>query len=132
LKITVVLACLLIASAISIGVGGAFLLDYNLVPQYLVELTAVATLVLLVLAIFVRRANFWAINISTALGVIAPLLSLSTPDHIGVLLSLGQGLLISLLGMLQILGFFVFPIAFVIIRLVFWKRVSSARKGLQN
>ena len=126
------LACLLVASAISIGVGGALLLAYNLVPQYLVELTAVATLVLLVLAIFVRRANFWAINISTALGVIAPLFSLSTPAHIGVLLSLGQGLLISLLGMLQILGFFVFPIAFVIIRIVFWKRVSSAGKGLQN
>lgn len=128
MKITNLLACLLLASAISLGFGGVLLYRYNLVPDYLIELTVVAIGILVILAVYVRRRNMIAINIATILGVIAPAFSLSTPAHVVVLLSFGQGFLTTILGGLQFLGFFIFPIAYVVLRLVYHNGISIENK----
>jgi hypothetical protein len=131
LRIADVLTGLLIASAISLAIGGALLYGYRLVPNYLVELTGVAVLTLLVLSFFVHKPNMTAVNIGTVLGVIAPAFSLSTPAHVQVLQSFGSSVLISLLGLLQFLGFFLFPIAYVVLRLVYRNNIAGGQKQQQ-
>jgi hypothetical protein len=117
---------LLLASAVSLSIGGALLYAFDLVQVQLIELTAVAVVVLLFLAIYVRRGKLWAINIGTALGIIAPLFSLSTPAHVAVLTSIGQaGALLSLLGILQLLGFFIFPLTYVILRIAYRNGIAT-------
>jgi len=118
MKLQNILSALLIASALSLGVGGIFLYVYSLVPVVLVETTVVAVIVLLILSYFVLKGNMISVNLSTILGVAAPVISLSTPAHLGVLQQIGSGGLISFLGMLQLFGFYIFPIGFVILRIV--------------
>lgn len=127
---------LLIASALSLGVGGIFLYVDSLVPIVLVETTAVAVIVLFGLSYFVAKGNMMSINISTALGIIAPIISYSTPAHVGVLEQIGKGGLIAFLGVLQLLGFYIFPITFVILRIVYYGKLksllSNSSKALVN
>ena len=113
------LSALLVASAVSLVLGGLLLFVYNLVPFYLIALTAFAAVILAVLAVFVIRRNKIAINVATLLGIVAPAFSLSTPAHVSILLSLGASPLVTALGLLQLFGFFVFPIAYVILRIVY-------------
>jgi hypothetical protein len=120
-----VLALLLIASAISLGVGGIFLFAYALVPMILIDTTLIAVVVLLGLSYFVSKGNMLSINISTILGIVAPIISLSTPAHVGVLEQIGAGGLISFLGILQLLGFYVFPISFVFLRVLYRGRLEA-------
>ncbi len=131
-----VLSGLLIASALSLGVGGIFLYAYALVPSILVETTVVAVIVLLLISYPVSKGNMLAINISTILGIIAPIISLATPAHVGVLEQIGRGGLIAFLGVLQLLGFYIFPFAFVLLRLVYHGKlvnpVQSSSKALVN
>jgi hypothetical protein len=115
----------LIASALSLGVGGIFLYAYSLVPDVLVETTLVAVVVLLILSYFVSRHNILSINVSTVLGVVAPILSYSTPAHVGVLEQIGSGGLISFLGILQLLGFYIFPILYVILRIAYNRELKQ-------
>lgn len=115
---------LLLGSVISLSIGGFLLYAYNLVPVWLLELISMAIVVLLPLAYLVSKRNILALNISTILGVIAPIVSASTPSHLAVLFSFGQDLLLSFLGLLQIFGFYLFPIIFVALRLAFWKKLS--------
>jgi hypothetical protein len=119
------LGSLLIASAISLTLGGILLFYYALVPTVLVLTTFIAVLILLLLSTYVVKRNINAINIATILGVAAPIISYFTPSHVGVLEQIGTGGLISLLGVLQLLGFYVFPITYVILRLVFHQRIGS-------
>ena len=114
---------LLLGSVISLSIGGFLLYAYNLVPVWLLELISMAIVVLLPLAYLVSKRNILALNISTILGVIAPIVSASTPSHLAVLFSFGQDLLLSFLGLLQIFGFYLFPIIFVVLRLTFWKNL---------
>ena len=127
MKLPLVLSLLLIASAVSLTVGGAFLYAYKLVPMILVETTVVAVIVLYILSYFVARGNILSINISTVLGVLAPIISISTPAHVGVLEQIGDGGLIGFLGVLQLLGFYIFPISFVVLRLALYRRVRAPR-----
>lgn len=115
----------MIASALSLGVGGVFLYAYSLVPTFLVETTLVAVIVLLVLSYFVLKGNMISINISTALGIIGPILSYSTPAHVSVLEHIVDGGLIAFLGILQLLGFYLFPILFVILRVVYHGKLQN-------
>jgi hypothetical protein len=114
-----ILSSLLIASAISLGVGGIFLFVDNLVPTVLVETTFIAVVLLLILSNFVSKGNMLSINISTILGIVAPIMSYATPAHDGVLEQITTGGLISFLGILQLLGFYIFPITFVLLRIVY-------------
>jgi hypothetical protein len=125
LKKPSVLSLLLLGSALSLSIGSILLLTEKLVPTVLVELTAVAVVVILPLSFLVYRRNILAINISAALGIVAPVVSLSTPAHIAVLLSFGQNLLLSVLGLLQFLGFYLFPVSFVIIRVVYRNEITE-------
>jgi hypothetical protein len=117
------LGSLLIASAISLTLGGILLFYYALVPTVLVLTTFIAVLILFLLSAYVAKRNIIAINLATILGVAAPIMSYFTPSHVGVLEQIGTGGLISILGVLQLLGFYVFPIVFVILRLVFYQRI---------
>ena len=123
------MSALLWGSIISLSVGGFLLYSYNLVPPSLLELTGVAVVILIPLSIYVYKRNLLAINISTVLGFVAPAISLSTPAHLAVLRAFfGLDLLLSVLGLLQFLGFYIFPIAFIILRFVYWKRISIETK----
>lgn len=119
------LSALLIASAVCLGVGGWLLYIHLLVPMILVETTLVGTMVLVILAYFVARGVLLAINIGMILGVIAPLITFSIPAHMGVVQEIGSGGLIGVLGFLQILGFDVFPIIYVVSRVVYWSNVKK-------
>ena len=126
MRIQLLLSTLLIASAVSLSIGGFFLYVKSLVPLYLIETTLVAVVILFILSCFVERKNIISINISTILGLVAPVISYSTPAHVSVLEQIGTGGLISILGVLQLLGFYVFPVAFVILRLAFHKSISQS------
>ena len=116
----------MLLSAVSLSVGGYLLYLRSLVPLYLVETTLVAVIILYILSYFVAKGNMISINVSTVLGVVAPIMSASTPAHVGVLQQIGTGGLISFLGSLQLLGFYIFPIAFVILRVVFRSKLSGS------
>jgi hypothetical protein len=120
-----VLSGLLIASALSLGVGGIFLYVYALVPNILVETTLVAVIILLLISYPVSRRNMLAVNISTILGIIAPIISLVTPAHVSVLEQIWNGGLIAFLGVLQLLGFYIFPLAFVVLRIVYHGKLMN-------
>ncbi|MHB2036422.1 MAG: hypothetical protein ACYCPW_06725 [Nitrososphaerales archaeon] len=120
-----ILSLLLLASAVSLTVGGYLLYVNSLVPMILVVTTIIAVIILYIMSYFVARGNMIAINVSTVLGVIAPIMSASTPAHIGVLEQIATGGLISFLGLLQLFGFYIFPIAFVIVRIVFRSKLNS-------
>jgi hypothetical protein len=134
IRLPSVLSVLLIASALALGVGGIFLYVYSLVPMVLVETTVVAVIVLFVLSYPVLRGNLLSINISTVLGVVAPIISISTPAHVGVLEQIGKGGLIGFLGILQLLGFYLFPILFVVLRIAYngtlKKQIASSSRPL--
>ncbi len=129
LKITNILSALLLGSAICLSLGGLLLFVNGLVPMDLIELTATAVIIITPLSILVYRRNLTAINISTVLGFVAPTISLSTPAHIAVLLEFGHNFLISVLGLLQFLGFYLLPITFLVIRFAYWKRVAQDVKA---
>lgn len=125
MQIKAILGILLLASAVSLTVGGYFLYLDHLVPNILVETTIIAVIILYVLGYFVLKGNMISVNISTVLGVIAPIVSAATPQHVSVLTQVANGGLISFLGILQLLGFYIFPVSFVVLRLVFRARLSS-------
>lgn len=119
MRIQLWLSLLLILSASSLSVGSFFLYVNSLVPMVLIYTTVVAVTVLFILSYFVARRILVAINIATILGVIAPIMSALTPQHVSVLSQLFAGGILALLGLLQILGFYLFPIIFVVMRIVF-------------
>jgi hypothetical protein len=124
MRIKTILTVLLLASVASLSVGGYFLDVYGLVPLILIETTAVAAIALIVVSYFVWKGKIIAMNIATILGAIAPFITFSSPAHVSAVLQIGSGGLIALLGLLQILGFDVFPISFVLIRLALWNRIK--------
>ncbi len=124
MQLKLIFSALLLLSAVSLSVGGYFLYVKSLVPLFLVYTTLVAVIILYILSYFVARGNMISINVSTALGVIAPIMSASTPAHVGVLEQIGTGGLISFLGLLQLLGFYIFPITFVILRILFRSKLG--------
>jgi hypothetical protein len=125
MQLKLILSLLLLASAVSLTIGGLFLYVDSLVPMILVETTIVAVIILYVLAYLVARGNTVSINISTILGVVAPVLSAVTPAHLSVLEQISHGGLIAFLGVLQLLGFYIFPILFVVLRIVFRSKLVS-------
>lgn len=127
MKLVSILSVLLLLSAISLSIGGYFLYKKSLVPIILVETTLVAVVILFILSYFVAKGNVISINISTVLGVIAPIMSASTPAHVSVLEQMSRGGLIAFLGLLQLLGFYIFPITFVILRIVFRSKIGGWR-----
>ena len=120
-----IMSLLLLASALSLSTGGYLLYINSLVPEILIETTLIAVVVLFALSYFVARGNVLAISVSTVLGVVAPIMSAATPQHVSVLVQIDTGGLISILGLLQLFGFYIFPITFVVVRIVFRSRFSG-------
>ncbi len=125
MKIQLLLSYLLILSASTLTVGSFFLYVNALVPIVLIYTTLVAVVVLFTLSYFVAKRVVMAINIGTVLGIVAPVMSALTPQHVSVLSQLLVGGIIVLLGLLQILGFYLFPILYVVLRIVFRKSIST-------
>jgi len=132
MRLSKLLAFFLIASASSLTFGGLLLYYYALVPTILVETTFVAVVILFILSYFVAMGNVYSINIATILGVIAPIMSYFTPAHVGVLEQIGTGGLISLLGILQLLGFYAFPILFVVLRIAYHERIRRPLNSVNS
>jgi hypothetical protein len=125
LQLKSILSLLLLGSAISLSIGGYLLYVNSLVPMVLVDTTIIAVIILYIMSYFVAKGNIISVNVSTVLGVIAPIMSASTPAHVGVLEQIATGGLISFLGILQLVGFYLFPIGFVILRVVFRSKLKS-------
>jgi hypothetical protein len=125
LKIINFLSVLLFGSAICLSAGGVLLYRYNLVRLDLLQITAVAVIIIIPLSFLVCQKNLLAINIATILGFIAPTISLTTPAHLQVLLEFGQSWLISILGLLQFLGFYLFPVTYLVLRFAYRRRISA-------
>ncbi len=111
-----ILAGLLLGSAISLLAGGLLLYIFSLAPLVTVSGGWVIAAILVALSVYVHRYNMWAINISTLLGVISIVISPLIPAHAGALLGFGSTPRITLLDTLQILGFYVFPAIFIVLR----------------
>ncbi len=120
---------LLLGSALSLSIGDILLYAYNQVSMLLINLTLVAVILLYTLAYFVSKGRMIAINISTVLGVIAPILSASTPAHVGILSEFGRSWLVTADGLLQFLGFYAFPIAFVVLRIAYHSSLVKKAKS---
>jgi hypothetical protein len=124
MRIKTILTSLLLASVVSLSFGGYLLYANSLVPVILVETTGVAVVSLIIVSYFVWKGSMIAVNVATILGLIAPFITFSSSAHLGAISQIGSGGLVGLLGLLQILGFDVFPITYVIIRVVFHRRIK--------
>ena len=89
---------------------------YSLVPLSLSAVTVLTVCVLVTLSWFVQRGSSVALNLSTALGVLSVIVSLIIPAHAAALDQFGSSPLLTILDALQLLGFYAFPIAFVLVR----------------
>lgn len=118
---------LLVGSSLSLVVGGALLYAYSLAAPPLVAGGLVVSAILLVLAVFVWRLNRMAINVSTALAVVSIITSPLIPAHRGALLGFGANPLLAALDTLQILGFYVFPAMFLVLRATHYLQAKRAK-----
>lgn len=118
---------LLVGSALSLAIGGCLLYVNSLVPIVLAETTVIAVITLIILSYFVAKGNLILITVSTILGVVAPIMSALIPAHTGVVEQIGTGGLLTILGLLQLFGFYIFPLTFVIIRIAFRSRFNGWR-----
>jgi|GEM_PF-994179 hypothetical protein len=123
MKLQTVLASLLVGSGLSLSTGGYLLFKYSLVPMGLVYSTIVVVTVLFCLAAYVSRGAVKAINFATVLGVASIVFSLSSQAHRTALTRIGDGWLLTSLDLLQLAGFYVFPAAFVLLRIVYRNRL---------
>jgi hypothetical protein len=73
-----------------------------------------------------------AINVATVLGFAELAVSLSTPAHINVLLEFDRNLLFSVLGLLQVFGFYVFPSIFIVLRFLYRKSLVANASDKQQ
>lgn len=116
---------LLIGSTVCLAVGGYLL--YGVVPFILTVLTYLVVLVLLALAYLVETGNWVAKIIGALMAVLAIASSSTSPAHLSALARFGSNYTISLLDVLMVLGFYVFPGTY----LVFFvsEKVRGSRAG---
>ncbi|MEM3655745.1 MAG: hypothetical protein QXP58_04415 [Thermoprotei archaeon] len=118
MKIQNILAGLLFGSALSLSMGGLLLYVYRLATPAILSGGWVIAILLVCLGVYVLRLNVLAINISTILGILSIVVSPLIPAHREVLPGFGSTPIITLLDTLQILGFYVFPAIFIVLRFV--------------
>ncbi len=85
-------------------------------PLSLSAVTVLTVCVLVTLSWFVQRGSSVALNLSTVLGVLSVIVSFLIPAHAAALDQFGSSPLLTILDALQLLGFYAFPIAFVLVR----------------
>ncbi|QKR00452.1 hypothetical protein GWK48_08770 [Metallosphaera tengchongensis] len=97
----------LLGSSICLIIGGYELL--GTVPLLLTVLTYSTTVVLIALAFFIERGNQLAIKIGVVLGILAIGSSTASSAHLEALSQFGSDVKISVLDLLMVMGFYVFP-----------------------
>ncbi len=95
----------LVGSALSLGLGGLILLGK--VPVIISIGTLIAVLVLLTLTVLSTRKAF--ILVSIIIGVVEILTSVTSGAHAMALSKFGSSLFFSIVDILMILGFYLFP-----------------------
>ncbi|MCG3108349.1 hypothetical protein L3N51_00630 [Metallosphaera sp. J1] len=114
---------LLLGSAICLSIGGYLLL--GVVPSILTAMTYVVVIVLLALSYLVEKGIAWALNLGFILGILAILSSSLSQAHMQALSQFGSSPRITILDALMVMGFYVFPVVYI----VFWVRGRASRKS---
>ncbi len=96
--------------------GALLLYTYSLAPPIFIGGGVIVAFVLFVLGYYVYRANRWATNISTVLGFVSIVSSTLIPQHLSALSMIGSNPRITVLDALQLLGFYLFPAAYIVLR----------------
>lgn len=110
------LAAVMWLSVATVAIGAFLLKYYSLTPVTLTYATAGADILVFITSIFVYRGSRLAMNFAVILSVAAIVSSLASPAHFQAMEKITQGGLISLLDILEILGFYLFPLMYIIMR----------------
>lgn len=88
-------------------------------------MTYVVVIVLLALSYLVEKGIAWALNLGFILGILAILSSSLSQAHMQALSQFGSSPRITILDALMVMGFYVFPVVYI----VFWVRGRASRKS---
>lgn len=116
---------MMVLSALFLILGAVLLRLYSLVPFYLTAMTAAAVVVIFIVAHYVNKGHTLAVNLGTALAVLSILISALSPTHNTAILDFFNSPLLAVLDILQIFGFYVFPLVFLAIRIVHHKEFNG-------
>ncbi len=100
------------ASIVFVSSGGFLLWYYGLVPVALTYATFAAVLAVAIDAIFVLRGSRLALNFGLILSLAAIISSAASPAHLSAMLRILDGGIITVLDVLEILGFYLFPLLY--------------------
>ncbi len=100
-------------SIVFVSAGGYLLHSNSLVPAMLTYATFGAVAAVAVDAVFVATGSRIALNVGVILSLAAVVSSLSSPAHLAAMLKIFDGGLITALDILEIIGFYVFPLLYI-------------------
>lgn len=123
-KDSLFLSSFMLASSAFVSIGAFLLRYYSMVPVMLTYLTAAAVLSVLITSFFVHRGSRLAMNIGVILSALAILSSLSSISHLEAMTRIFRGGLITVLDLLEILGFYAFPLLY-----IFYWAVAARKRG---
>ncbi|BFH72718.1 hypothetical protein SJAV_06620 [Sulfurisphaera javensis] len=103
----------LIGSAISLGIGGILL--FSIVPFILSIGTIIAVSLFLISAYLIYKDVKIGYYLGFVLSLLAIISSATSTTHDKALLSFGSSFFISILNILMILGFYIFPLTYIIL-----------------
>lgn len=103
----------LLGSAICLGIGGILL--FHVVPLLISLGTLVAVIVLLLTSVAIAKGFKTGEYVGLAVSILAILGSASSTTHDNSLLKFGTSLFISVLDVLMVLGFYIFPVLYIIL-----------------
>lgn len=126
-RFNVIMGAYMVVSCASVSAGGILLRYYSLVPVILTYATAAAVMVLAANAFFVFRGSRNALNFGVILSILAIASSISSPSHLAAMGEILQGGIIALLDVLEIIGFYVFPVSY----MISWAWERMRRRGNQ-
>lgn len=89
---------------------------YSLVPITLTYATAGAVIAVAIDAFFVARGSRLALNIGVVLSLAAIFSSITSPAHLAAMEKIFDGGILAVLDVLEILGFYLFPMLYIATR----------------
>lgn len=107
------LTAYMLLSSFFVAIGSYLLRVYSLVPVTLTYATIGSVILVLITSIFVHKGSRMAMNFGVILSVAAIISSLSSPAHLRAMTEILNGTIISVLDVLEILGFYLFPILYI-------------------
>lgn len=124
-ELRIKLGTYMILSAFFVSWGGYLLWNNSLVPPILTLATVMAVLVVLLTAFFVFRGSRAAMNFGVILSIAAIISSLSSTAHLHSMALIFNGGLITVLDILEILGFYLFPALYI------YSRIKTRNVGVK-